>query len=440
VTNKKKKIRNLVMGVAVSACGLSAQSGVLTNTYTLPDTPIGTFQNSVFPDSIPDDHGFLLGSIGSGLFRSFLEGNNVYWMITDRGPNPLKAAGKRTFPLEGFTPWLIKVRTTGTSIEILQKAPLTLPSGAPATGLPNTTPRDEPVLVMKTDAAGQCVVTTSPQNLNGLDTEDVVRTLDGNFWLVDEHSPSIIKVSPNGQVSKRYVPIGLDLTGAGYPVVNNLPQIYGDKRKQNRGFEGIALGWDLRTLYAALQSPMVNPTPAVGNASRNTRILAMDAYTEQVKAEYVYRFQPSTEFGTPTASEMKVSAISAAIDPWRLLVLERTDKVAKVYRVDLRNATNILGGIFDSLATIPSLEELDDVKLLAAGVNVLPKELIIDLSTVPGLAGVEKIEGMSIVDFDTIAFSNDNDFGVGPATCGTNVDSGVKNSIFTVKLSKSLLF
>ena len=162
----------------------------------------------MFPGSIPNDHGFLLGAIGSGLFRSFLEGDNVYWMVTDRGPNPLNTAGKRTFPLEGFTPWLLKVRTNGSSIEILQKVPITLPSGAPATGLPNTTPRDEPVI--------QCDgVTVSPQNVNGLDTEDVVRTLDGNFWLVDEHSPSIIKVSPNGHVAKRYLPIGLNLPGIG---------------------------------------------------------------------------------------------------------------------------------------------------------------------------------------------------------------------------------
>ena len=140
-----------------------------------------------------------------------------------------------TFPIEGWTPWLIKVRTEGTSVEILQKVPLTLPSGAPATGLPNNN-RDEPVL--------QCDgVTASPYNPNGLDTEDLVRTLDGNFWLVDEHSPSIVKVSPGGQVSKRFLPAGLALPGTEYTVANNLPQIYGAKRKQNRGFEGITLGW-----------------------------------------------------------------------------------------------------------------------------------------------------------------------------------------------------
>ncbi|MEO7651997.1 MAG: esterase-like activity of phytase family protein [Bryobacteraceae bacterium] len=425
----KTKIHQLVIGLAVGACGLMAQTGTLANTYTLPDTPMGAFQNSVFPGSIPDDHGFLLGAIGSGLFRSFLEGSNVYWMVTDRGPNPFNPANQRTFPLEGFTPWLIKVRTTGSSIEILQKIPITLPSGAPATGLPNTSPRDE--------AVRQCDgVTISPQNQNGLDTEDLVRTLDGNFWLVDEHSPSIVKVLPNGTVSKRFLPAGLILT-TDYPTVNNIPQIFGVKRKQNRGFEGITLGWDLRTLYAALQSPLVNPTAAIGNASRNTRILAMDAYNEQMKAEYVYRFQPVTEFGNTNPTEMKVSAV-AALDPWRLLVLERTDLVAKIYRVDLTKATNILGTKWDDVATSPSLEALDDAGLTAENLKVLPKELIIDLSTIPGIPG--KIEGMAILDHNTIAISNDNDFAVGPATCGANVGPGTKNHILVINLTKSLYF
>jgi hypothetical protein len=422
-------IKRLVAGLALGVCSLSGQTGTLLNTYTLPDTPIGAFQNSVLPGTIPNDHGFLLGSIGSGLFRSFLEGPNTYWMVTDRGPNPFNTANQRTFPLEGWTPWLLKVRTSGSAIQILEQIPLRLPSGAAATGLPNNS-RDE--LVRQCDG-----VTVSPQNPNGLDTEDVVRTLDGNFWLVDEHSPSIIKVLPNGTVAKRFLPDGLDLPGIAYPVSNNLPRIYFEKRKQNRGFEGVTLGFDLRTVYAALQSPLVNPTAAIGNASRNTRILAMDAYNEEVKAEYVYRFNPVTEFGHTNPSEMKISAI-ATLDPWRMLVLERTDAVAKIYRVDLTKATNILGSKWDDVATSPSLEALDDAGLAAENVKVLPKELIIDLSTIPGM--LPKIEGLTILDLRTIAISNDNDFDVGPATCGTNVGTGAKNTIMVIRLDQNLWF
>ena len=59
---------------------------------------------------------------------------------------------------------------------------------------------------------------------------------------------------------------------------------------------------------------------------------------------------------------MKVSAL-AMLDPWRMLVLERTDAVAKIYRVDLTKATNILGTAWDDVATSPSLEALDDAGL-----------------------------------------------------------------------------
>jgi hypothetical protein len=425
-----RKLRSIAAGLTVGACTLMAQSGTMLKKYTLADTPIAPFQNSVLPNTVLDDKGFLLGSIGSGLFRSFLEGNDVYWMVTDRGPNPFNSANQRMFPIANWTPWLLKVKTTGDSIQILDKVPITLPDGQPATGLPNNS-RDELVR--------QCDGTSLPYNPNGLDTEDLVRTLDGNFWLVDEHSPSIIKVLPNGKVSKRFLPAGLTLDGIGYPVSNNLPQIFGDKRKQNRGFEGVTLGWDLRTIYAALQSPLVNPTAAIGNASRNTRIISMDAYTEQVKAEYVYRFQPVTEFGLTNPTEMKISAI-AALDPWRMLVLERTDGVAKIYRVDLTKATNILGSQWDSVATTPSLEALNnDGDLLANGVKELPKELMIDLSTIPGMPA--KIEGLTILDWNTIAISNDNDFDVAAAgTCGPNVPGQTKNHIMIIRLDRNLYF
>ena len=71
----------------------------------------------------------------------------------------------------------------------------------------------------------------------------------------------------------------------------SVPEIYGLKRKLNRGFEGLAISPDDKTLYIALQSPLVNPTTAAGNVARNTRILAFDINREEIVGEYVYRFQ-----------------------------------------------------------------------------------------------------------------------------------------------------
>ena len=46
-------------------------------------------------------------------------------------------------------------------------------------------------------------------------------------------------VSARGKVLARYVPKGLSLTGADYPVIEALPSIF-LTRKGNRGFEGLA--------------------------------------------------------------------------------------------------------------------------------------------------------------------------------------------------------
>ena len=71
----------------------------------------------------------------------------------------------------------------------------------------------------------------------------------------------------------------------------------------------------------------------------------------------VGRLEPIKDFDpTPNlaASEMKLSAL-AAIGPNTLLVDERTDNVAKIYKVDLSKATNILGTKWDDPATAPLL-------------------------------------------------------------------------------------
>jgi len=130
----------------------------------------------------------------------------------------------------------------------------------------------------------------------------------------------------------------------------------------------------------------------------------------------------------PNPDEMKISGL-IALDPWRLLVLERTDNVAKVYRVDLRQATNILGGVWDDPATAPSLEALTDPA--TAGVSVLPKSLVVDLSELPGVP--TKIEGMALVNGEALAITNDNDYDIGTFVGGQNQGAGVKSKILIVE-------
>ena len=145
-----------------------------------------------------------------------------------------------------------------------------------------------------------------------------------------------------------------------------------------------------------MESPLANPKKKAGELSRNVRILAFDLATERVTAEYVYRFEPVAEFDPSVKAapeEMKISEL-AAIGPHTLIVLERTDRVAKLYRVDLREATDIHASRWDDAATSPSLEATED--LAAADLTPLPKTLVIDLGSLPDVP--DKIEGIAVID------------------------------------------
>ncbi len=181
--------------------------------------------------------------MGSDLWRGPDDAPNTFWTVTDRGPNGqirVDGANRRTFPVPEFTPLILQAQITGDRVDIVQVLPIVGQSGKPVTGLPNLLPRDERPYDFT--AMGEL-----PPNPNGLDTEALVRTRAGDFWLVDEYGPSLVHVDADGKVIRRIVPEGVNYTGTDYPVSSTLPAIYG-KRKGNRGFEAAALSADERTL------------------------------------------------------------------------------------------------------------------------------------------------------------------------------------------------
>ena len=403
-------------------------------TYTLPDTPIKPFQTAVLPGSIANDRKVLLGSVGSDLWHGPNDPQDEFWMLTDRGPNgQIKVDGtnRRTFWVPDFTPMILRVKTEGKTIRILETVAIVGQSGKPVTGLPNLKGIDETPY----EYSAREILSFNP---SGLDTEGLVRTTAGEFWIAEEYSPSLLHVDRTGKVLKRYVPEGLKLDGTDYPVAAVLPAIY-TKRKVNRGFEGLALSRDQQTLYAVLQSPLLNPDKKIGEESRNTRLIVFDIPSEKVIAEYAYRFDVAKDFDPnpkTTPDEMKLSGV-AFINPTTLLVLERTDAVAKLYSVDLNKATNILNSKWDDPKTVPSLEALADPA--TANVRVLPKSLVVDLSSLAGMP--EKIEGVALVDPNTIAVSNDNDFDSEESQYdaeGNNIGKGKVSQILRIFLAKPL--
>ncbi|MEV0320166.1 esterase-like activity of phytase family protein [Streptomyces sp. NPDC050658] len=428
----------VLAAVAVTGTATGAQTDVkedaprITSSATLGDVPLGAFSNALLPGTVDDDRGVRLGGIGSDIYPAGRKGE--FWTVTDRGPNgQIKVDGKkrRTFPVPGFDPAIVKIRVSGDTVKVIDARPLTTSSGKPVTGLPNQEGRDEAPFTY--DA--KTPLTYDP---NGLDTEGIVRAHDGSFWLVDEYGPSLVHVSARGKVLKRYVPEGLNLSGADYPVVEALPGILLN-RKVNRGFEGLAQlpGGDL---VMAVQSPLSLPDEEAGEGSRTARLLRFSPKKQTVTAEYAYRFDPVgvVDPGEDDTSELKISSV-VAVGRDRLLVEERTDKAARLQTVKLDRRADILGDRWDDTATQPSLEQLDDPA--DSGVPVLKKRLVVDLGRVQGVP--DKIEGVALVNSRTLALINDNDFGMtdGPEAFDENgrlVDSGVESTVLYVRLPKGI--
>lgn len=401
--------------------------GTIDGRYLLPPVPL-----SAVEPNIRNDREFMLGSIGSDIWHAPYEAADRFWLITDRGPNDqVKVDGKkrRAFPVPDYTPAILQVQAKGAGLNILKFLPIVDARGAPVTGLSNLKKHDDKPFTFdgKTPLA---------RNPSGLDPEALVRTLKGDFWVAEEYGPSLVHVAADGSVIKRFVPQGLDYTGAQYRVANVLPAIFA-MREDNRGFEGMTLSPDEKTLYIALQSPLSNPNNDTGQASRNTRILVFDIPSEQVTAEYVYQFEP---FGTfdPSArdqNDMKLSGLEM-LDAGTLLAVERTNEAAKIYAVQLdQGATNVLGSRWDDTEKSPSLEAVSE--LAAVGITPLAKRLVVDLTQTPGTPS--KIEGVALLTARRIAVANDNDFNIGAYDGeGNTIGTGDPNMVITIALDRPL--
>ncbi len=401
----------------------AADVGVqVVGVYVFPDTPLTSIEGF-----IKNDRKILLGGIGSDLWHAPDDAPNCFWMVSDRGPNGELRVGaekRRTFPVPDFSPAILHVQVGNGRIKLLQTIPIVDAAGNPVGGLSNIEGVDETPY----DYQGRHRLSYDP---NGLDTEGLVRTTRGDFWLAEEYSPSLVHCDPDGKILKRFIPAGLKLKKTTYPVVACLPGILA-QRKRNRGFEGLTLVRNGTTLYAVMQSPLSNPNNHTAAASRNIRLLAFDIAQERPVAEYAYRLESYKSFG-PSAdkpSDIKVSGL-AMLDKTTMLVLERTDEAARLNKVDLSRATNILDGKWDRTPTSPSLESLND--LSAAGVTAPTKSLVVDLSQLPNMP--EKIEGVAIVDARTIAVANDNDFDLGTFdSAGNNHGAGTRSVICVLRL------
>jgi len=282
---------------------------------------------------------------------------------------------------------------------------------------------------------------------DGVDTEGIVVLPDGSFWVCEEYRPSLMRVSAEGRVLERHVPEGVALDGADTRVIADLPAVYG-KRRDNRGFEGLALSPDKTRLFVILQSPLDNPEKKAGRQTGNVRMLVVDAATGGPVAEHVYRLGDPADprwatVGAPPG-DGKLCCLATLADG-TLAVLEQ-DKTGllRLYRAAPQAATDTLPRTRRGDA--PALETIAD--LAAADIAPLAKTLLVDLAPlVPRLredvfgdeddasAGPTlKIEGLAVLDAGRLLLVNDNDFAV-PEAAGTQA---ARNCLWVVGLPAPL--
>ena len=284
-------------------------------------------------------------------------------------------------------------------------------AGTPVTGIPNSATDDSVPFESPT------ATTALAFNPNGLDLEDVHMLPDGNYIAVDEYSPSVVIISDEGKVLTRYTPASKTLSGAAYPVSNTLPTIL-DRRRANRGFECIAVSDDGRTAYTMTQSPL-GPTSATA-PTRNSRVLRVlemditDPLNLSVTAEYVLLMSPASTYPAGNRpQDLKLSS-AAWVSEKKLLVLERSDEPniggAKLIMVDLANATDVLSL---PIAQTLALEDAS-LNLAAAGITPAAASVFFRNEETPEITDF-KLEGLSILNRNEVAITNDNDFGVGAA-------------------------
>lgn len=386
----------------------SAKAAVI-ETYTLPNFHLSRFGNPrctalVVEQARTNGLQFTdLPSLGSGLAKT---GPGEFVGITDRGPNGV-AGKRRTFPLPDFCPAIVRFKLGDRQIHPNEFIPLHDHRGRLINGLSNVAGEERLY-----ESAGA----KTPLRLdeNGVDPEAIRVLPDGNFLLSEEYSPSLLVVSPHGEVLMRYTPISKPLTNATYPVKAILPDVF-TQRRSNHGFESLALSSDGRWAYAILQGPMGDEQAPRYSESRIIRAVKLDVsqpLAAKVVGEYLLTASAARDYSAKQKQD-KISWSDAAwIAPDQLLVLERTKGEAKLLLVDLRRATNILDRrdanslVFEDAQTLATLD-----------VRTAESRLIVSTHDLPDITS-DKLEGLVILSPTEIALSNDNDFGLGDNTTG----------------------
>lgn len=378
--------------------------------FVLPDNRVPyTGADAVIKKNFPQ--GFPL-AIGSGLAFDAKSGSTLtFYGITDRGPNadsPILLSDKKTatkvFPAPTFTPTFVKltVDTAGNKGVVLSDARELNLAGIRISGRPVKSGTGSSGEV----ALDETLTTKLPFDSNGLDTEALVKDpLNPAYaWTCDEYGPFVAKIElATGKIVRKYEP------GAELPAVIA-------RRQPNRGCEGLAITPNGK-IYAMVQSTLDVPDAAaksVKDKALFTRIVEIDrsgGEANPTTKTFAYPLNPA-DWQDGKSGKAKLGDL-VAVDDSHFLIIEQgafKDNLIhnKIFLVDISAASDISGVMNGAL----ELETITTTAgLINAGVKTARKTLIGDMRDYGWL--LEKAEGLALVDNQTLALINDDDFGLG---------------------------
>ncbi|CCH56200.1 hypothetical protein BN8_05520 [Fibrisoma limi BUZ 3] len=333
----------------------------------------------------------------------------VFYMLTDRGPNidgPAGTSNIKIFARPDFAPQIGKFRV-GTDGKMVLEQIIELKNsvGGKLNGLPNPANQGS-----TGETALDLSNNTIPPSVDGIDCEGMALAPDGTFWLSDEYGPHLVHLDATGRTIERISPFNNGTGG------RQIPSVFATRRA-NRGMEGLTITPDGKTLVGIMQFPLYNPSAAAISGSLVTRILTFDIATGATK-QYVYLIE---------RANLQANSEITAITNTTFIVLERDGEFGsdankstlfkRVYKIDLTGATDIsdpANGANGKLYGGKTVEELKTLaNLQTNGITPVSKQLVLDLATdVTPVYPHDKAEGIALIGAQTLAISNDDDFGI----------------------------
>ena len=361
-------------------------------------------------------------SYGSGLaFKGIHAGGDLeFYCLTDRGPNgdgPMLPsfdgkgmADSKIFPAPSFNPAIGILRAGVQGAVLASSLPIRISAELMASGLPLPDAVEIPVHdALRFDASGKAVF-----HAGGIDSEALAYDRKrGVLWVTDEYGPFLMKIDPASA-----------LLQARYGPGNGLPAILA-RRRANRGMEGMTFDPDTDTIHAFLQSPLSDgaaPYAVTGKEEKVERYAAFLRWVEFDPASastlrmLAYPLD-ATQFADGRTGNAKLGDM-VALGGGKFIVIEQGEGAGghmfnKLMLVDTAAATDIGAAAFN-----PATADLERSSMSGAAVNgadwsvVVPlrKTELLSLNDIGWVA--EKAEGLALVDADTLAMTNDNDFGM----------------------------